>query len=49
MYLALFAAYKTRPLPEFWRLVAPRALARNLFAKYMRAQVRRYRASSARA
>eukprot|EP00878_Enallax_costatus_P027161 GHUV01029216.1.p1 GENE.GHUV01029216.1~~GHUV01029216.1.p1 ORF type:complete len:582 (+),score=119.59 GHUV01029216.1:259-2004(+) len=36
VYLSLFAAYKTRSLPEFWKLVSPRAPARNLFVKYTR-------------
>lgn len=35
----LFGLYRARPLPEFWSLVAVRALARNLFIKYCRAKV----------
>lgn len=41
LYLALFAAYRSRPLPEFWGLVAPRPTARHLFVKYCRVKVRR--------
>ncbi|KAI8468744.1 MAG: vacuolar protein sorting-associated protein 16 [Monoraphidium minutum] len=40
IYLTLFAAYKQRPLPQFWALVAGRAAARNLFVKYAKAKVR---------
>eukprot|EP00775_Hariotina_reticulata_P009376 gene9376-9539_t len=36
VYLALFAAYRSRSLPEFWRLVSPRATAKNLFVKFTR-------------
>ncbi|KAF8057673.1 VCL1 [Scenedesmus sp. PABB004] len=36
VHLALFEAYRARPLPEFWALVSPRAPARNLFAKFTR-------------
>lgn len=36
VYLALFAAYRSRPLPEFWKMVGPRPTARNLFVKYTR-------------
>lgn len=36
---ALFAAYKQRPLPAFWALVAGRAAAKNLFVKYAKAKV----------
>lgn len=39
VYLALFAAYRSRPLPEFWKMVAPRPTARNLFVKYTRVKV----------
>lgn len=40
VYLALFAAYRSRPLPEFWKMVGPRPTARNLFVKYTRVKVR---------
>ncbi|GFR52294.1 hypothetical protein Agub_g14829, partial [Astrephomene gubernaculifera] len=36
VYLVLFSLYRSRPLPEFWSLVAGRALARNLLVKYCR-------------
>lgn len=39
VYLALFAAYRSRPLPEFWKMVGPRPTARNLFVKYTRVKV----------
>jgi hypothetical protein len=39
VYLVLFAAYRARPLPEFWRMVAGRPTARNLFVKYTRVKV----------
>jgi hypothetical protein len=39
VYLALFAAYRSRTLPEFWRLVAPRATAKHLFVKFTRLKV----------
>lgn len=39
VYLALFAAYRSRPLPEFWKMVAPRPTARNLFVKYTSVKV----------
>ncbi|KAG2491741.1 hypothetical protein HYH03_009904 [Edaphochlamys debaryana] len=38
VYLVLFGLYRALPLPEFWALVAARALARNLFIKYCRAK-----------
>ncbi|KAG2424052.1 hypothetical protein HYH02_015233 [Chlamydomonas schloesseri] len=38
VYLVLFGLYRARPLPEFWSLVAVRALARNLFIKYCKAK-----------
>ncbi|EFJ45438.1 hypothetical protein VOLCADRAFT_105988 [Volvox carteri f. nagariensis] len=34
VHLVLVGTYRSRPLPEFWALVAPRHLARNLFIKY---------------
>jgi hypothetical protein len=40
VYLALFAAYRSRTLPEFWKMVAPRPTARHLFVKYTRVKVR---------
>jgi hypothetical protein len=40
VYLALFAAYRSKPLPEFWKMVGPRPTARNLFVKYTRIKVR---------
>ncbi len=40
VYLSLFAAYKSRSLPDFWKVVSPRAPARNLFIKYTRVKVR---------
>ncbi|WIA22377.1 hypothetical protein OEZ85_004684 [Tetradesmus obliquus] len=36
VYLVLFEAYRSRPLPEFWKLVSPRATARKLFVKFTR-------------
>ncbi len=39
VYLVLFAAYRAKPLPDFWALVGSRMLARNLFVKYARAKV----------
>jgi alpha-D-ribose 1-methylphosphonate 5-triphosphate synthase subunit PhnG len=39
VYLALFAAYRSRPLPEFWKMVSPRPTAHNLFVKYTRVKV----------
>jgi hypothetical protein len=39
VHLVLFAAYKQRPLAEFWQVASARALARNLFAKYAAAKV----------
>ncbi|KAG2436636.1 hypothetical protein HXX76_006164 [Chlamydomonas incerta] len=38
VYLVLFGLYRARSLPEFWSLVAVRALARNLFIKYCKAK-----------
>ncbi|GLC37683.1 hypothetical protein PLESTM_000635700 [Pleodorina starrii] len=38
VFLVLFGIYRSRPLPEFWSLVAPRALARSLFIKYCRSK-----------
>lgn len=35
------AACRSRPLPEFWKLVSPRATARKLFVKFTRLKVRR--------
>jgi hypothetical protein len=40
VYLVLFAAYRSRPLPEFWKMVGPRPTAHNLFVKYTRVKVR---------
>jgi hypothetical protein len=40
VYLVLFAAYRSRPLPEFWKMVGPRPTAHNLFVKYTRIKVR---------
>jgi Vps16, C-terminal region len=40
VHLVLFAAYKSLQLPEFWRLVCSRPLARRLFVKYARLKVR---------
>ena len=40
VYLALFAAYTSRPLPLFWNMIAGRAPARNLFIKYAKTKVR---------
>jgi hypothetical protein len=31
---------RSRPLPEFWKLVSPRATARKLFVKFTRLKVR---------
>eukprot|EP00198_Chlamydomonas_reinhardtii_P010037 XP_001699374.1 VPS16-like protein [Chlamydomonas reinhardtii] len=48
VYLVLFGLYRARPLPEFWSLVAVRALARNLFIKYCRAKMAALRREQAR-
>jgi hypothetical protein len=39
VHLVLFAAYRQRPLPEFWRVASGRGLARNLFTKFAAAKV----------
>ncbi|KAF6254839.1 vacuolar protein sorting-associated protein 16 [Scenedesmus sp. NREL 46B-D3] len=36
VYLVLFEAYRSRPLPDFWKLVSPRVTARKLFVKFTR-------------
>jgi hypothetical protein len=39
VYLALFAAYKARPLPRFWELLQACPPAKRLWIKYTRAKV----------
>jgi hypothetical protein len=39
-YLALFAAYSARTLPQFWNMLAGRPPARHLFIKYAKSKVR---------